>query len=227
MANFGARAAYQEWSDVEIDRLYDLFPCAPWPELLAALPGRTRAANWQMGKKVLKLTREINRRPKWTTEEMMILRRTYAVASDRALKDALPRHSFTAIQKQGAALKILRPRQEARHHRRFVHPIIVQLYEERRRQHLKRVHLGKKLGYAHGQILGWELGKTKPEFVIVCDWAQALGLEIIARRPEVPEMIVVAYPEKHRLMGGRGYHITHYRYDDTNYAYATTVYRLA
>jgi len=34
---------------------------------------------------------------------------------------------------------------------------------------------------------------------------------------------VVSFPD----LGIASYHITHYRYDDTNYAYATTVYRLA
>jgi urease accessory protein UreF len=203
MANFGSREAYAEWSDAEIDRLQDLFPCTPWPELLAALPRRSRSAIWQMGKNVLKLAREINPRPKWTTDEIIILRRVYPSVPDDELKATFPRHSFEAIQRKASELKIMRPRLEARNHGRFVHPIIAQLYEERKRQRLNRVQLAEKIGYTHGSILGWELGQTKPDFVMVCDWAQGLDFEIIARKRESPEAIVIAYPEKHRLMGSR------------------------
>lgn len=203
MANCSKRLAYEEWSDAELDRLYDLFPCTSWPELLAALPRRTRSAIWQMGKNVLKLSRNINLRPKWTTDENIILRRIYPIASDEELKTAFPRHSFEAIQRKASELKVMRPRVEARNHGRFVHPIIAGLYEERKRQRLNRVQLAKKSGYTHGSILGWELGQTKPDFIMVCDWARALGVEIIARKIEVPESIVVAYPEKRRLMAGK------------------------
>lgn len=197
------RSAHKEWSDTELDRLYDLFPCASWPVLLAAMPDRTRSAIWQMGKNILKLSREINRRPKWTADEIIVLRRTYPATPDNQLKAAFPRHSFQAIQRKACELKIMRSRLEARNHGRFVHPIIAQLYEERKKQHLNRVQLAKKIGYTHGSILGWELGQTKPDFAMVCDWAQGLGIEITARKRENIEAIVIPYPEKRQLMGGR------------------------
>lgn len=204
MANFGAHGGYPKWTDAEIALLRELFPRTPWPELAAAFPGRSRQAVQQMAKATLKLKREINRREKWTSDETIILRRLYPTVSDDELRDAFPRHTFLAIQRQASALKIMRPRMEARHHGRFVHPIIVHLHEERKKQHLNRVQLSKKIGYTHGAILKWELGHTKPDFVMLCDWAQALGLEIIVRKQlEAPESIVIPYPEKRRLMAGR------------------------
>lgn len=203
MANFGSRPAYDEWSDAEMETLRDLFPRAPWPELKAALPSRTKGAIWQKGKNVLKLKREINRREKWTTDEIIILQRIYPVVTDAELLETFAGRSLIAIQRMASDLRVLRPRPEARQHKRFVHPVVVRLYEERRRQHLNRVQLGKKSGHHQNQILGWELGKTQPDFAAVCDLAEALGLEIIVRKPEAIEMVVIPYPDKRRLMGGR------------------------
>ncbi len=204
MSNFGPRSAYPGWSASETNLLRELFPRAAWPELLAALPSRTRQAIWRMGKNVLKLRREVNRKERWTLDEDMVLRQQYPVASDDILKGYLPRHSFTAIQRRASELWVMRPRHEARQHRRFVHPAILQLYEERHRQHLNRTQFAKVLGYGAGQILSWELGKTSPEFRVLCDWAQALGIEIVVKRPiEKPEAIVIPYPTKRQLMSGR------------------------
>lgn len=203
MSNFGKRGAYPGWSDAELTRMTELFPRAPWNDLLGALPTRTRAAIWQMGANVLKLKREINRKEKWTTDELVILKRIYPTASDGDLEIAFPRHSFIAIQRQASAIKIDRPRPEARHHKRFVHPICVKFYEERRRQRLKRNELSKKIGYAYGQILGWELGKTTPDLAAITAWGQGLGFEIVARKPESPDAIIIPYPDKKKLMGGR------------------------
>lgn len=185
MANHGkGRLPYPEWSDDELETLEHLFPIAPWPTLLKALPGRTRGSIWQKGKNVQKLPREINKRLPWTKDESETIRRLYPVASDAELCSALPRHTFIAIQRYASSLRILRPRAEAREHVRTVLPIIEQLYKARLARHMRRPALAKKLGYAHGQILAWELGKTNPEFRVVIDWAQALGFEVALRDPK-------------------------------------------
>lgn len=203
MANYGAHGGYPKWSEAERSLLRELFPRTPWRELVAAFPRRTRQAIQQMGKNVLKLRREINRREKWTTDEIIILRRVYPVVTDDDLKTTFPRHSLIAIQRMASDLGVRRPRWEARQHKRFVHPVIIKLYEERRRQRLNRVQLGKLCGHGPGQILAWELGKAAPEFAAICDVAQALGLEIIVRKPETIDAVVIPYPDKQRLMGGR------------------------
>jgi hypothetical protein len=203
MANYGAHGGYPKWTEAERSLLRELFPRTPWPALVTAFPGRTRQAILQMGRNVLKIKREINRREKWTTDEIIILRRVYPVVTDDELKATFPRHSFIAVQRMASELGVLRPRWEARQHKRFVHPVIIKLYEERRRQRLNRVQLGKIAGHHQNQILGWELGKTQPDFAAVCDVAQALGLEIVVRKPETIEAVVIPYPEKRQLMGGR------------------------
>ena len=196
MTNYGkGRKPYPEWTEAEIATLRRLFPGASWPELLAALPGRTRRSIWQKGKNVEKIVRKINRKVPWTRGDDDVLRKNYQTASDAELKRLLPNHTFTAIQRRGSYLKIYRLRPEARTHERIVLPIVKRLYEIRLAKHMRRPELAKKLGYAHGQILAWELGKTNPEFRIVVDWAQALGLEIVLRDPiEVVSWNVVAMP---------------------------------
>jgi two-component system cell cycle response regulator CtrA len=198
MANYGkGRQPYLEWSEAERLTLYRLFANAPWPELLAALPGRTRQAIWQKGKCVEKLVRKINKRVPWNKAEIEALRRLYPVASDAELVKALPRHTLIAIQRQASSMRVLRPRAEAREHGRVVLSIIEQLYKARLAQHMRRPELADKLGYAVGQILAWELGKTNPEFRVVIDWAQALGFEIILRDPKeaTADNIVLLHPK--------------------------------
>lgn len=205
MANFGkGRRPYPQWTAEEVATLRRLLPRASWPEILAALPGHTRLAIWQKGHNVEKIQREINKREKWTVEEIAILRRAYPSESDDELCRSLPRHSLIAIQRQASSLRILRPRHEARSHGRRVHPIIQRLYRLRLAKHMRRPELAKKLGYAHGQLLGWELGKTNPEFRIVAEWAQALGLQIILQDAPPKELpVVISLPDRKRLMAGR------------------------
>ncbi len=202
MANYGkGRQPFPEWSDDELETLEQLFPTAPWPALLKAFPGRTRGAIWQKGKNVQKLVRNINKKAPWTKDEIKTVCRLYPIASDAELLQALPRHTLIAIQRQASSLRVLRPRAEAREHDRVVLPIIEKLYRARLAQHMLRPELAKRLGYAHGQILAWELGKTNPEFRVVIDWAQALGFEIALRDPKeaAVENVVLLHPPKPKV----------------------------
>ena len=202
MANYGkGRQPFPEWSDDELETLERLFPAAPWATLLKALPGRTRGAIWQKGKNVQKLARNINKKAPWTKDEIKTVRRLYPIASDAELLLALPKHTLIAIQRQASSMRVLRPRAEAREHDRVVLPIIQQLYKARLEQHMLRPALAKKLGYAHGQILAWELGKTNPEFRVVIDWAEALGFEIALRDPKeaAVENVVLLHPPKPKV----------------------------
>lgn len=203
MANHGPHDAYPGWTGNEIATLRSLFPSGSWKEMLEAFPTRTRGAINQFARKSLSLRRTNNRKEKWTAEECAILRRVYPSVSDAELMRHIPRHTLIAIQRQASVLKVLRPRREAREHQRYVHPIIQQLYQARLDRGIRREKLGKKLGYAYGQVLGWELGKTSPEFRAVAEWASALGMEIILR-PMLTELPSVVTPlSKSKLMAGR------------------------
>jgi two-component system cell cycle response regulator CtrA len=202
MANYGkGRQPFPEWSDDELEALERLFPAAPWPALLKALPGRTRGAIWQKGKNVQKLVRNINRKVPWTKRDDDVLRSNYATASDVELQRLLPKHTFIAIQRRGSELKVYRVRPEARDHGRVVLPIVKRLYEARLAKHMRRPELAAKLGYHGNQILAWELGKTNPEFRVVIDWAQALGFEIALRDPKeaAVENVVLLHPPKPKV----------------------------
>jgi Helix-turn-helix len=201
------RNAFAVWSKEECAALRALFPRAKWPQILDALPGRARSAIRQKAR-LLRVRREISQRPRWTADECVILRREYAIASDEDLKRQLPKHSLIAIQRQACAIGIeIRPRKEAREQKRFVHPLIAKLYQERRARRLPRQQFAKTVGCTHGAILSWELGKTIPDFQNVVAWAQALGFEFVLRpivdMKKSVDNLVIPYPDRKRLMGAR------------------------
>lgn len=77
---------------------------------------------------------------------------------------------------------------------------------ERERQRITRRVLSKKIGYLEGQILAWELGKVRPDFMSVFNWAEALGFDLTLKPKVTAELIdavVVPWPDKKRMMGSR------------------------
>lgn len=207
MANYGkGREAYPVWTDSEIECLRSLFPRTQWPELLKVFPTHTRGAIWQMGKKVLGLRREINKRDDWTPFELSELRRLYPAADDDVIQAAFPNRTWIAVQRMASALSILRPKLASRKNKRFVHPLFKELRSEREKQKLTRRALAKMVGYHENQIHMWELGKTKPDFIAVFDWAKALGFDLTLNRKATKESldaIVVPWPERSAMMARR------------------------
>lgn len=207
MPNYGkGRAGYAGWSEEEVERLRAMYPTTRWVDLLPLFPARTRQAISQMARNVLKLPRPIAPRPKWTDAEDAIVRDKYQTAPDDELRASLPRHSWVGIQRRASDLKVIRPRREAREHTRVVYSVFKQLYQDRLRQHMKRSELSRLMGYCHGMLLNWELGKSQPSFREVVDWAQALGLELVLAIKETRGGDnVVRLPTKAQLMAGRAY----------------------
>lgn len=82
----------------------------------------------------------------------------------------------------GAKLDAMRRRPRAEPD---VHPAIATLRARRRTLGLSRPQLGKITGYATDTIECWERGKTAPRMDALVNWAQALGVEIVAQETGV------------------------------------------
>lgn len=207
MANYSkGRAAYPEWTGAEQAALKRLYPIASWGEIYAAVPGRSRAALNQYARKILKLRRDCDRRDRWSDKETVILMRLWPMADDAELLAALPGRQLTFMSKKASALKIRRFAPATRKSQRFVDPIFVQLRKERDNRKLTRPKLAAKIGYHYNQILAWELGKAIPSFRCLQDWANALGFDVILREKLSEEKlaaIVIPYPDRKKMMGGR------------------------
>ena len=62
--------------------------------------------------------------------------------------------------------------------------IIQKLFEARVSSRITQIDLGFAAGYHESQILRTERGKIAPKLGMVCDLADALGLEIVVRPKE-------------------------------------------
>lgn len=163
-----------------MEALRATFPAAPWPEILAALPRRTRDSINQQAR-LHGVRREVSKRARWTVPEENILRTMYPSAEPAVICAALPGRVWASIIKKANDLNIRRPSPWSRRNTRTIHPLLKQLRAERERRRITRPALSLKLGYHVNNILAWEMGKAQPEFRVVFDWAQALGLELILR----------------------------------------------
>lgn len=168
------------WSDDEMKALRALFPRSLWPELLAALPARSRSAITQQAN-LNAIKRQINKRLKWSATEEGVLRSIYQSADRGSILAALPLRNWVTIVKHANDLKIVRPSEAERCNTRFIHPIIQQLKAERLQRRMDRPTLSRKIGYHVNQLHMWELGKTQPEFQAVFLWADGLGFELVLR----------------------------------------------
>ncbi len=117
----------------------------------------------------------------WTGGDIAKLEQLWPVADEADILKALPGRSFAAIGRKVSELEIRRPLPGCRTNKRFIHPIIKALRTERERQKLTRPQLASKIGYHWMQLHQWEMGKRKPIFDKLVDWAQGLGMEIIVR----------------------------------------------
>ena len=66
-----------------------------------------------------------------------------------------------------------------------VHPSIAVLRARRKALGLSRPQLGRITGYSKDSIECWERGKRLPKMSALLDWAQALGVEIVAQETGV------------------------------------------
>lgn len=189
------------WRQHEIAILRNLFPRGHWPDLLHALPQRTREAIRQKALP-LGICREAYLRAPWRGQELAQLFRLYPAASDAELREAFPNRTLVSVQRKGSSLGIRRKRPETRWNKRFVHPIFKQLRTIREAEDLTRSKLSKKCGYHYNQILAWEMGKANPDFRSVREWAEALGYEIVLKKSYVFDNSPIPFPDKKRLMAG-------------------------
>lgn len=195
------RRVLDQWTEAEGGILRDLFPVASWPSILCALPNRNRSAINQAAR-AQGLARDVNKRTPWSSAEISTLWRLYPSADAEIVESALQsRGSLATIAKKASALGIKRQSPGIRTNKRFVHPLIRQLREEREKRKMGRPELEEKSGYHVSQILSWELGKVNPDFMSMHDWAEALGFELILRKKMVGE--IVPWPDTKRLMAGR------------------------
>lgn len=84
--------------------------------------------------------------------------------------------------------------------------------------------LSQRVGVDHSAAAATQAHVVRGNAGFDVDVWRAFGHDGGYRRADRPLQIGVTWLAN---LGAASYHITHYRYDDTNYAYATMVYRLA
>jgi transcriptional regulator with XRE-family HTH domain len=62
--------------------------------------------------------------------------------------------------------------------------IIQKLFEARVCKRMSQNDLGEASGYNRSQVVRAELGQSTPSLRMACNWAEALGLEIVVRPKE-------------------------------------------
>lgn len=129
----------------------------------------------------------------------------FPLADYSELLAALPRRNIQTIQRKASDLGIKRQTSGTRTNKRLVHHLIRQLRAKRENRKMSRATVGKRAGYHENQILGWELGKTNPDLRFFCEWAQALGFELILRPTMTRDATadIIPWPDRKRLMAGR------------------------
>lgn len=60
-------------------------------------------------------------------------------------------------------------------------PIITALRQRRRDIGMTQRELSRRVGYPENTVWGWENARTSPPLMRLIDWAQALGMELVAR----------------------------------------------
>ncbi len=88
----------------------------------------------------------------------------------------------------------------------------------------RRAALRQRVGVDHSAAAATQGHVVRGNAGFDVDVWRAFGHDGGYRRADSPLQIGVTWLAN---LGAASYHITHYRYDDTNYAYATMVYRLA
>lgn len=68
-----------------------------------------------------------------------------------------------------------------------IHPVIDRLIHERRDRNLSQAATAERLGITQATLGRWETGVRAVAFGDVVRWAAALGLDIAAIEPTVPE----------------------------------------
>lgn len=162
------------WSEKEMGRLRTLYPRAPWSDLLAAIPGRSKHAIERKAG-LLCIPREACRKPAWTGAEDKALRRLFPIATWPELEQAFPRHSVSGIKNRGIALGLRRPPRTKLQSR---YALIRELRSIRHAARMTRPELAELIGTVKTQIERWELGINAPRLPMLFDWAQALGYEV-------------------------------------------------
>lgn len=62
-----------------------------------------------------------------------------------------------------------------------MHSIFLTLRQRRQEMHLRQIDVGEIAGYVETQITRWESGRENPRFRALCDWCDALGLELTVK----------------------------------------------
>lgn len=117
----------------------------------------------------------------WMLDEIRLLERLWPIADEAEIVSALPGRKFAAIGRKASSLGLRRRMPGARNNTRHVHLIIKMLRDERERRGLTRPQLAAKIGYHWMQIHCWEMGKRRPIFNKLVDWAEGLEMEVIIR----------------------------------------------
>ena len=143
-------------------------------------------------------------RATWTMDEVRILTDKYPTADQDEIVAALPRRKWESIAKKASALNLRRRQPGSRKNKRHVARIIEQLRQARESRGRTRAQVADLCGYHLNQILAWELGKAIPAFNRFCDWASALGFDVVLQ-PKLNSVreTTIAPPSRERLMGTR------------------------
>lgn len=187
------------WSGAEERKLRRYYEKLNGRRLLKFFPGRTLSGLHQKARHM-----GMRRRDYWSVHEISTMRLLYPSAEQATIETALPDRSWGSIIKKAGDLGIRRHLAATRNNKRFVHPIVRLLRKEREQRKLTRPEVGAMCGYHVNQIQAWEMGKVRPWFVHIVDWAAALGFELVLR-PQVNPVLSeeIPYPARRKLMAGK------------------------
>jgi DNA-binding transcriptional regulator YiaG len=161
------------WTQEELETVSRLYPVTPWPALLKALPGRTKAAiRCQVISRDIR--KQTNSRTSWTGTECAILTKMYPREPWSKICAAIPRHPQGSIGKQANAMKL--KRDGAKAESRVL--LIRELRKRRREMGIPVTHLANRIGVHRVQLSKWERGEQLPRLRGLFDWVGALGFRL-------------------------------------------------
>lgn len=116
----------------------------------------------------------------WRPEELKIIKEHYLDEDPAEVYRLLPRRTVLSIRKKAFALGLKRnPVRlvDVETHRGG--PIAEELVKARIARGLSRHRLAALLGYEDNTVMRWELGRASPTLVMVQNWADGLGYELL------------------------------------------------
>lgn len=118
----------------------------------------------------------------WTPAQDVLLKRLWPTAERAEIEALLAPHSWQAISKRAPTIGAER-RMMPGGRRRITKtmPFFKELFTARRKLKMSRPQLSALCGHHINQLVNWELGKCVPNFAATCDWANALGFDVVLK----------------------------------------------